>query len=67
MKVIISKNRDEYSVYIPKKDMEEKVVKVDKKGNWGGTFTLSNGWQLEIPFFDQEPSLPKTMNVKRIL
>jgi len=67
MKVIINKRGDEYSVYIPKKDLEERVVNMAAEEKWGGIFTLSNGWQIEIPFFDAEPSLPMTVNAKRII
>jgi len=64
MKITLNKTGGVYSVYVPKKDLEEKVVSVEMSGAWGGQFTLANGWVLEIPEMDEEPELPKTMNAK---
>lgn len=64
MKVCIRKKGDHYSIYVAKKDLEEIVVDIIPEGGWGGQFTLSNGWILGVPSFDEEPALPKTMDVK---
>lgn len=65
MKVTLNKKGDVYSVYVPKKDMEQIVVSIDTKGAaWGGEFTLANGWILEFENCDTEPQLPKTMEAK---
>jgi len=66
VKVTLNKKGDVYSVYVPKKDMEEFVVSVEPKGTWGGLFTLNNGWVLEFPELNEEPQLPKTMDAKLI-
>ncbi|MGE4318999.1 MAG: putative nitrogen fixation protein NifT [Deferribacterales bacterium] len=65
MKVTLNTKGDVYTVYVPKKDMEQIVVSIDTKGaGWGGEFTLANGWILEIEAFDTVPPLPKTVEAK---
>ena len=66
MKIIINKNGGEYSVYVPKKDLEAPVIEYEMEGAFGGTFTLSNGWKLYIPPMSEEPVLPKTVDAKVI-
>ncbi|ADU65438.1 putative nitrogen fixation protein NifT [Desulfurispirillum indicum] len=66
MKIILSKSNDTYSVYVPKKDLEESVVDIAPEGGFGGTFTLANGWQLYIEPMDEEPRLPKTLDAKKL-
>ncbi|NJM21620.1 MAG: putative nitrogen fixation protein NifT [Richelia sp. SL_2_1] len=52
-------------VYVPKKDLEEEVVKqVD--GEDGQILTLANGWELEFPDFPELQDLPKTVEAKRL-
>lgn len=62
MKVTLNKKGDVYSVYVPKKDLEEVVVEIEQKGVFGGLFTLNNGWILEFPELEEEPDLPQTFN-----
>ncbi|WP_415238931.1 putative nitrogen fixation protein NifT [Seleniivibrio woodruffii] len=64
MKVTLNKKGDVYSVYVPKKDMEQIVVSIEQKGAWGGEFTLANGWVLEFETLDEVPALPKTMEAR---
>lgn len=65
MKVTLNKKGDVYTVYVPKKDMEQIVISIDTKGAvWGGEFTLGNGWILEFESFDEMPQLPKTVEAK---
>jgi len=66
MKVTLNKKGDVYSVYVPKKDLEEMVVEIEKQGAFGGLFTLNNGWILEFPEMDEEPDLPQTFNAKLV-
>ncbi|ADD67825.1 nitrogen fixation protein FixT [Denitrovibrio acetiphilus DSM 12809] len=66
MKVTLNKKGGVYSVYVPKKDLEELVVEVEQQGAWGGLFTLNNGWILEFPELDEEPELPQTFNTKLV-
>jgi len=63
MKVTLNKKGDVYSIYVPKKDMELLVVSIEQKGSWGGLYTLNNGWVVEFPELEEEPTLPKTMDV----
>lgn len=63
MKVTLNKKGDVYSIYVPKKDMELLVVSIEPKGSWGGLYTLNNGWVVEFPEQEEEPTLPKTMDV----
>lgn len=66
MKITLNKRGDVYSVYVPKKDMEQMVVSIEKTGVFGGLFTLANDWVLEIPEMEEEPQLPKTMEAKLV-
>jgi nitrogen fixation protein NifT len=66
MKVTVNNKGGVYTVYVPKKDMEEAVTEMEDNGKWGGRFTLANGWVIDVPLEDSEPKLPKTMNVKVI-
>jgi len=53
-------------LFVPKKDLEEMVVEIEKQGAFGGLFTLNNGWILEFPEMDEEPDLPQTFNAKLV-
>jgi nitrogen fixation protein NifT len=55
-----------YSAYVPKKDLEEPIVSMEKPGLWGGKITLANGWELELPDLGPETSLPITVAAKRL-
>jgi nitrogen fixation protein NifT len=66
VKITLNKRGDVYSVYVPKKDMEQMVVSIEKTGVFGGLFTLANDWVLEIPEMEEEPQLPKTMEAKLV-
>jgi nitrogen fixation protein NifT len=67
MKVMIRKNSEgELSAYIPKKDLEEPIVNIEKPQMWGGRVTLANGWQLELPVMSPETALPITVEARRL-
>ncbi len=66
MKVMISKKADVYSVYIPKKDLEAKVTKLDPNHVFGGEWELENGMKLLVPPAETVPKLPQTMEVKKV-
>ncbi|MCX8075633.1 MAG: putative nitrogen fixation protein NifT [Aquificaceae bacterium] len=67
MKATFRKNmQGSLEVYIPKKDLEALVVEVQKEGEWGGLFKLSNGWVLHVPPMDKEPRFPITLEVKKV-
>jgi nitrogen fixation protein NifT len=66
MKVMIRRAADGVlSAYVPKKDLEEPIVNVEKPGMWGGLVTLANGWQLALPEMPEGTTLPITVEAKR--
>jgi len=66
MKVMIRRSEGALSAYVPKKDLEEPIVAMEKEGMWGGTITLANGWKLELPEMDVATSLPITVEARRL-
>jgi nitrogen fixation protein NifT len=54
------------SAYVPKKDLEEPIVSMERPEMWGGTVTLANGWQLELPALAPETSLPITVEARKV-
>jgi len=67
MKVMIRKDSaGALSAYVPKKDLEEPIVAVEKEGMWGGKVTLGNGWQLELPDMAADTRLPITVEARRL-
>lgn len=66
MKVMIRKNASGVlSAYVPKKDLEEPIVAMERPGLWGGTVTLANGWELQLPEMAADTSLPITVEARR--
>ncbi len=67
MKVMIRKTPEgKMSVYVPKKDLEEPIVSMEKPGMWGGVVTLQNGWQLELPELGPDTKLPITVEARKL-
>jgi nitrogen fixation protein NifT len=67
MKVMIRRNAaGALSAYVPKKDLEEPIVLVEKEGLWGGMVTLGNGWQLLLPDLAVDTHLPITVDARRV-
>ena len=67
MKIMIRKNaQGQLSAYVPKKDLEEPIVVVEKPEMWGGLITLANGWKLELPAMDAATKLPITVEARRL-
>lgn len=67
MKVMIRRNQaGALSAYIAKKDLEEAIVEFEKPDLWGGLIKLANGWQLALPVMDPAPSLPITVEARRL-
>lgn len=54
------------SAYVPKKDLEEPIVAMDKPDMWGGVITLANGWRLELPEMALDTRLPITVEAKKL-
>ena len=66
MKVMIRKSSDgKISAYVPKKDLEEPIVSMEKPEMWGGVVTLQNGWQLELPQMAADTKLPITVEARK--
>jgi len=67
MKIMIRKNAvGALSVYVPKKDLEEPIVSMEKVGMWGGLVTLANGWQLELPLLAADTRLPISVDARKV-
>jgi nitrogen fixation protein NifT len=67
MKVMIRKMPDgRMSAYVPKKDLEEPIVEMEKPGMWGGVVTLGNGWQLALPDLAADTKLPITVEARKL-
>lgn len=66
MKIMLRKTGDSYSVYIAKKDLEEKVVTMEKPEVWGGTVTLANGWVFQMPDMAADTRLPISVEARRL-
>ena len=64
MKVMIRRSATGLSAYVPKKDLEESVVEVERESLWGGWIRLKNGWVLALPEMAPETTLPITVNAK---
>ncbi len=67
MKIMLRKSPEgAFSVYVPKKDLEEMVVTSEKVGLWGGTVTLSNGLVLALPEMPEEVRFPVTVEARKV-
>ncbi|MGK7880095.1 MAG: putative nitrogen fixation protein NifT [Crocosphaera sp.] len=66
MKVMLRReNEGNLSVYVPKKDLEELVVKETVEGD-GKILTLANGWELKFSNLNDDTTLPQTFDAKRL-
>ncbi|BAB73366.1 putative nitrogen fixation protein NifT [Anabaena sp. FACHB-709] len=66
MKVMLRVNdAGNLTVYVPKKDLEEVVVK-QTDGAGGKILTLANGWELEFREIPDVANLPKTLEAKKL-
>lgn len=66
MKVTIRLVGDTYEAYVPKKDLEEKVVEMDNGKIWGGVVTLSNGWKFQMPDLPDDTRMPITVDARKL-
>ncbi|OGG94506.1 MAG: putative nitrogen fixation protein NifT [Candidatus Lambdaproteobacteria bacterium RIFOXYD2_FULL_50_16] len=66
MKVMINEKEGLLSVYIPKKDLEEAVVRKEPAEGFGGTLELANGMKLYIEPIKPAPRLPITVEAKKV-
>ncbi|MEN3111945.1 putative nitrogen fixation protein NifT [Uliginosibacterium paludis] len=67
MKVMIRRNgKGELSLYVPKKDLEEPIVSMERPEMWGGMVTLGNGWEMALPEMAADTRLPITVEARRM-
>jgi nitrogen fixation protein NifT len=66
MKVMIRRSDKGLSAYVPKKDLEEPIVEVEKETLWGGAVKLKNGWTLILPEMPDDTRLPITVNARKL-
>lgn len=67
MKVMIRRSSaGTLSAYVPKKDLEEPIVAMQHPSLWGGTITLANGWELELPALEPDTRLPITVEARKV-
>ncbi|WP_072370253.1 putative nitrogen fixation protein NifT [Hyphomicrobium sp. NDB2Meth4] len=67
MKVMIRRSHEgQLSAYVPKKDLEEPIVEVEKPDMWGGFIMLANGWKLQLPEMAPETMLPITVEARKL-
>ncbi len=66
MKVMIRRGKNGLQAYVPKKDLEEKIVAVEHEALWGGWIRLGNGWTLALPALASDTLLPITVEARRI-
>lgn len=66
MKVTLRKVSDTYEIYVPKKDLEEKIVAMDPGGPWGVVVTIGNGWRFQMPDMPADTPLPITVDARKL-
>ncbi len=66
MKVMLRKLGDVYEIYVPKKDLEEKVVEMEKETLWGGWIKIANGWTFAMPDMPVDTKLPITVEARKL-
>jgi nitrogen fixation protein NifT len=64
MKVMIRRGPKGLSAYVPKKDLEEPIVELERETLWGGWVKLRNGIVLGLPELAEGTALPITVNAK---
>ncbi|MHB1229946.1 MAG: putative nitrogen fixation protein NifT [Halothiobacillus sp.] len=67
MKVMIRKDSaGHFTVYVPRKDLEERITHRDNPALWGGVVTLGNGWRLALPDMPDDTRLPITVEARKL-
>jgi len=66
MKVMLRKIGEKYEIYVPKKDLEEKVVEMENGTPWGGKIKLANGWSFAMPDMPADTKLPITVEARKL-
>ena len=66
MKVTLRRVADYYEIYVPKKDLEEKIVEMEGDSPWGGVIKISNGWTFQMPDMPADTKLPITVEARKL-
>jgi nitrogen fixation protein NifT len=66
MKVTLRRVADYYEIYVPKKDLEEKIVEMEGDSPWGGVIKISNGWTFQMPDMPADTPLPITVEARKL-
>ncbi len=66
MKVMIRNTAKGLSAYLPKKDLEEPIIEMEKETMWGGSVKMKNGWVLILPEMPADTKLPITVNARKV-
>lgn len=66
MKVTLRKVADYYEIYVPKKDLEEKIVEMENGTPWGGVIKISNGWKFQMPDMPLDTPMPITVEARKL-
>lgn len=66
--VMIRKQDDILTLYIAKKDLEDKIIAIenDTPETWGGELTLSDGTKYYVEPQSPAPKLPISLRAKRV-
>ena len=65
MKIMIRRSDKGFSAYVPKKDLEEPIVELERETLWGGWVKLKNGWVFDLPEMEADTRLPITVNARK--
>lgn len=66
--VMIRRNESgQLTLYVPKRDLEDIIVSMEKDGDdgWGGTVELADGTSYYLDPLESEPKLPITLRARR--
>lgn len=66
--VMIRRNEaGQLTLYVPKRDLEDVIVSMEKEGadGWGGTIELADGSSYYLDPLEAEPKLPITLRARR--
>ena len=66
MKVTVRKVGADYEIYVPKKDLEEKVIEAEHAGLWGGWVRIGNGWRFQMPEMPADTPMPITVEARKL-
>ena len=66
MKVTIRRGETGLSVYIPKKDLEARVIATDPNHAFGGRIECVGGLTLYIEPMTEAPALPLTVEARKL-